>query len=258
MKRTSFSAQASAMLVVVSALASQALALGEVVGSFAAPAADPRALAWGDGYLHCYTASAPYLIWKINPSTGQPAGSFSFPPTGAATSGLGYDANYDYYWAANRDTDNVYRFYTNGSIISSFHASWDVGQGLTWTGMHIWATTAKITYDYLFVEAKIDGSIIHSFHFYYYPYQPGSDGEYLWIGNKDESTGRYFVTALKPESGGQVEFFAPPAVEPAGLTYGGGYLWLATTAGNGWIWKIKVGDVGVAPQSLGRIKALFR
>jgi hypothetical protein len=60
--------------------------------------------------------------------------------------------------------------------------------------------------------------------------------------------------------GSLVASFQAPASRPRGAAYLGGYLWISTGASsNQYIYKVHCpDDVGVAPASLGRIKALLK
>ena len=231
-------------------------AVGEVLASFPAPAINPEALAWGNGSLYVFCYTPPFFIYKLNPANGQVLATYPTTPTGSETCGLGYDGVY--FWAGDRETDYIYRFKTNGSVVSSFHATWDVGQGLTFTGFHLWCTTPAVMGTYTFVQARPDGSVVNSFMYFDYPYQPAPDNAYIWVGVKDSYLDEYQVMALKQSQGSYVTYFDPPADQPSGAVYDGQYLWLSTIPNNGWIWKVNIAGVAVEPQSLGRVKALFR
>jgi len=74
----------------------------------------------------------------------------------------------------------------------------------------------------------------------------------------DDFEKKFRVIAVEISNGAAVASFNAPAEGARGATYDGSYLWLGTAAGNGWLWKVDVGGVDVAPASLGRVKVLFK
>lgn len=230
-------------------------AFGDVVASFRAPAPAPTALAWADGDLYCYCDTSPYRIWKINPRTGSTLGSFVFGATAEETGGLAHDGRY--FWAGNNAENRIYRFAWGGSVVSSFNAGWNVARGLAWTGFHLWGTQDGGEWAYRFYQMRLDGKVVRSFISYYVLYDLAWDGRYLWTSEYDRVGQRSRIVALNVTKGGLVASFSPPADDPRGATFDGAYLWLSTLENNGWLWKVDVQGVGVEPESLGRVKALF-
>jgi len=229
---------------------------GQVVASFAAPAPRPTALAWADGYLYCFCEASPYLFWKIKPADGKSVGSFKFAKTGADTAGLAYDGRC--FWAGNRVTDYIYRFEWGGSVASSFKAGWDFGQGLAWSGFHLWGDEKGRQWSHGYYQMRMDGSVVSSYTAINELYDLAWDGKNLWAPEYDTVEETYRIIAFRPPVGNLVGTFQPPAGEPRGATYDGSHLWLSTLADNGRLWKIDIASVGVAPASLGRVKTLFR
>ncbi len=229
---------------------------GEIAGSFPSPAPKPMALTWADGNLYCFCQTSPYLIWKIAPKSGTVLGSFRFAKTAADTAGLAYDGKY--FWAGNTATDYIYRFNWGGGVVSSFKVSWDFGQGLTWSGLHIWGTSTGSKWSHPYYEMRVDGRVIRSYTSFYKLFDAAWVGEYIWMPEYDDISKTYRIVGYETRQGNLVATFAPPADEPWGMTYGDGYLWLSTFADNGRLWKVDVAGVAVKPQSLGRVKALYK
>jgi hypothetical protein len=244
-------ALASAALVASPASA----AFGEVAASFPAPAPKPIALTWADGSLYCFCQSPPYLLWEINPANGNVLGSFRFAKTGADTAGLAHDGKY--FWAGNTETDYIYRFEWGGSVASSFKVNWDFGQGLTWSGFHLWGAAIGTKWSHGYYQMRLDGKVIRSFTSFYELFDLAWDGANLWAAEYDDMSESYRIVGFDAVKGTLVGSFATPADEPWGAAYDGRYVWLSTWADGGRLWKVDIRGVGVTPQSLGRVKALF-
>jgi hypothetical protein len=229
---------------------------GEVVASFRSPAPRPVALTWAEGNVCCFCQTSPYLIWRVAPESGKVLGSFKFAKTGADTAGLAYDGTY--FWAGNKGTDYVYRFKWGGSVVSSFKTSWNFGQGLAWSGLHLWGTSLGAQWSHPYYLMRVDGSVISSYTSFYKLFDPAWDGEYLWVPEFDNISETYRVVGYETVLGSLIGTFRAPADEPWGTAYDGQYLWLSTLADNGRFWKFDIVGVAVKPQSLGRVKALFK
>lgn len=247
---------ACALAVTALVVARASAGFGEIVASFPAPAANPEYLAWGAPYLYCFTNNpGQYLIWRLNPATGAPVDSVA-SPFGAATCGLVYDGAY--FRAGDKNRDVVYRFKWNGSILSSFAAGWDVGLGLGWDGFHLWATEPKIGGFYRFYQVRVDGFILSSFTVYDRPSQPTCDLVYIWAGTELTIPQLYRLNAYDLETGFLTKSLPSPADNPSGAVWDGRYLWVSTLASPPMIWKIDLAGLSVEPQSMGKIKTLFR
>jgi hypothetical protein len=233
-----------------------AAGIGDVVASFPSPADNPTALAWADGNLYCYCQSGPYLFWEIRPTDGQVLRSFKFGENAPYIAGLAHDGKY--FWAGNTEEDVIYRFAWGGSVASSFKVNWNYGLGLTWTGLHLWGAEIGTKWSHGYYQMRVDGKVIRTYSSLYELYDLAWDGANIWAGEFDDIAETYRVIGFDPEQGSFVGSFETPAVEPRGATYDGRYFWLSTTADQGRLWKIDIRGVGVEPQSLGRIKTLFR
>jgi hypothetical protein len=105
----------------------------------------------------------------------------------------------------------------------------------------------------------LTGSIYASFNPPYQPYDLAWDwrNELIWTGNIGNMVYGYNT------AGSLVTSFSIPANYPLGFAYTSNYLWVSTTAGSHYIWKIhcpKFLDNGtnVVPESIGKIKATYR
>jgi hypothetical protein len=246
----------SALLSAVLAAASFAY-FGDVIASFPAPAEGPQALAYADGSLYCYCDSQAGRIWRINAANGNVTGSFVFDKAGAYLGGLTHDG--DYLWAGNTEENRIYRFDWGGSVLSSFQAGWNVGNGLAWSGWHIWGSAEGKKWAYRFYQMRFTGTVIRSYQTYYESYDVAWDGRYLWIPQYDDIATAYLVVAMTPTDGsveGMLENL--PGDQPRGSTCEGSYIWLSTLADGGYLWKIDITGLAVEPTSMGKVKALFR
>ena len=228
---------------------------GEIVASFRSPAPRPMALTWAGDSLYCYCQTSPYLIWKVRPDTGRVLGSFRFAKTGADTAGLAYDGKY--FWVGNTATYYIYRFEWGGGVVSSFKTGWNFGQGLAWSGLHLWGTSTGTQWAHPFYQMRVDGSVIRSYTSFYKLFDGAWAGENIWMPEYDDISETYRVVGYETVQGSLVGTFRAPADEPWGMAYDGRYLWLSTFADNGRLWKVDIAGVPVKTQSLGRVKALF-
>jgi hypothetical protein len=232
------------LLVLVAAAAWGAF--GDVISSFAGPGATPLALAWDGQYLWC-TTQTPDCTFRLNPANGSVISSY--------VTGFGYSAR-GLTWANSsiydgNDTPNyINRRNTSGSIMSSFGTTAFYG-GLAYDGTNLWATS---TSPHTFWEYTTAGSLVDSFSVTFYPFDPGCDGTYLYCGTYQPAHSIYKLTT----TGSIVTSAAAPSDFPWGCCYDGTNLWISTTSGTNAIWKLDAGNTGIAPASLGKVKAVYR
>jgi len=223
-------------------------AFGDILQSFPAPNSYPLALAYENGYLWVYCNTSPYNFYRVNPSNGSVVASF-VSPGGSVGRGAAWDGTYLY--TGNSTTDYIFRMSTTGSVYGSFGVSNFYG-GLTWDHTYLWYTGTSPNYFYRMTTA---GSVNSSFSATFYPFDPGSDGTYIYCGTYTPSQQIYKLTT----AGSIVESHAPPANYPWGCTHDGTDLWFGTTTGTNYIWRVDDGVLSnVAPASLGKVKALFK
>lgn len=238
-------------------------ALGEVVQSFPSPAGVPQALAISGTYLYVYAHTTTDLVYRVIPSSGSVAGSFS-SPFGSTTSGLGYEYG-GYIWIGRLGGAAAIArcAEATGSVYSSFTVNPNAQfggldcEGIPTQGGTLRAIISQDNWRARVWRYTTVGSLIGSFVPESTCRDPAWDyvNEIIWIPQEIISMRVFGYTT----DGSLVTSFAAPAERPYGAAYLGGYLWLSTTSPTGYIWKIHCpAGVGVGPASLGRVKALFR
>lgn len=245
-----------ALLVVGVSAAAAFAALGRVVASFPAPAAAPTALARSVDHLYAL-CSTPAYVYKLDPANGSVLASYA-APFGTYTKGLDYRYG-GYLWFGNYDVDYVYQCDgANGSVYASWPLRYDLGGGLACEGNQTQpglprAVLFSSHYPAAVWRQNLAGSLISTFATaerlagLAWDYGNG----FLW--GCEEAAGSRVVAY---DLGGTLaaSFRAPAA--PAGLAYLGEYLWIS--GGDDFIWQVECpGDIGLAPASVGKVKALF-
>ncbi len=236
--------------------------LGEVVGSWSPPDYYPYALACNRNNLWVFCHRSPYLIYRMNPTTGSVRSSYG-SPFGTETRGLSFTAG-GYLWIGDRRTNYVYRCRAaDGSIYGSWDAGHDMSGGLTvqCRGDGGYRPYGVFTSEYsarrLYRHNLTTGSINFRFRPHSEPWDLGWDWRngLVWVGSISEVMYGY------TQNGSQIASFRR-YIWPTGVCYSGEYLWIATRRGSGpqhRIWKIHCpGTLSIPPASLGRVKALFR
>lgn len=101
------------------------------------------------------------------------------------------------------------------------------------------------------------GSVVRSFR------QPGTfpggvdyvAPGYLWLTNWSGSPLLYYCTTM----GSVIDSFSTPGcARPSGVTWDGNYVWYHDYSSPNLCIRAKVNFTGIAPASLGKVKALFR
>ncbi|MGD8719298.1 MAG: hypothetical protein PVH29_10805 [Candidatus Zixiibacteriota bacterium] len=224
-------------------------AWGDVIGSFPAPGGNPVSLTWDGQYLWCSTQHPEYT-YRVNPDNGSVISSYA---TGFAYAARGLAWADSSIYEGNNSTNRIYKRATSGSIASSFPVTNYYG-GLTYDGTNLWVTSSTSTTANVFSSFTLAGSLLGSFTVDFVPFDPGWDGTYLYCGSYSPTHTIYQLTT----TGSVVSSVSPPHNFPWGCCCGGNYLWISTTAGSDLIWKLDSGFTGVAPASVGRVKALFQ
>lgn len=237
-------------------------ALGNVVASFPSPAPNPEALtrcAVSDDWLYVFCNNSPWYIYRVNAETGSVL-SATLSPWTDETRGLAYMQGNLY--MVNEYNDRIYvHHYTTMSIIASFYTYHDVTGGLDTRGTseigsgatELWST--RVSPPTIFRHNIQNGSVLSSFPAH-------SSGAYdcawdwrsqvLWAGGGTSTVYGYNT------NGTIVASFTSPALYPRGMTYYNYFLWIGTTTGSNYIWKVECPNLtGIRPVSFGRVKTLF-
>ncbi len=244
--------------------------LGQIVTSFPAPLPAPVALACGkdDSQMWVYCGGAsPFPVWRINSETGSIYGSFvKFSGKWNEIDGLAYTSGGapggDYLWLNNVATQKV--FMCNPTT-GSHYLSWRLWHGAIgglaplayadggYNPQAIIATDRRPAYTYYHLPTT--GSLIASHPCWDYTY------DVAWDWRNDLIWGSYYAAGCVcglNTSGSVVATFPAPGDWARAMTYRGEYLWVGCSVPS-LIYKIHCPVfLGVAPASLGRVKALFR
>lgn len=223
-------------------------AWGDVIGSFAAPGGNPLALAWDGQYIWC-TTQHPEYTYRVNADNGSVVSSYA---TGFAYAARGLAWVGSSLYDGRNDTNYVNERGTSGSILSSFPVA-DYYGGLAYDGAYLWVASSSSTSANVFSRFTTAGSLVGTFTVDFVPFDPGWDGTYLYCGSYNPTHTIYQLTT----TGSVVSSVVPPYNFPWGCCCGGNYLWISTTAGSDLIWKLDLGLTGVAPASMGRVKAIY-
>lgn len=219
-------------------------------------------------YSYYYYSSWSYPIIRTRRTTGAFVSSYRIqgPSYPQYTRGISYDGTgYIYYCNYSRRYVTRARA-SNGSVVSTWTwpstASYRYGicadHGGTTAGTYIYMTYTTN----LWWKSRLTGSLVrewrtaHNTRSYDLAWDYGN--KLIWYGNYDNE----FVYGCNT-NGSIVDSFAlpGPADNPYGIAYWGRYLYVSTTSGeaNEHIWVFECpATVGVAPASVGKVKALFR
>lgn len=239
--------------------------LGQVVGSFVGPHYGSAGLAISRDYLYVMRSyCTPNYVFRCNPLTGSILGTFHLYATDYFY-GLAYSSD-GYVWAGDVEHDRVYRIDAkSGRVNSSWSCPWPSGLAPRCTGdgglgtTHILSTAPG---GRVFVHNMTTGSVTASFsvahpseHDCAYDWR----NDVLWLPENDSP---YFVYGYR-FGGSILASFAnpnPQRWELYGLTYKGEYLWFSCPQyPSCYIYRIHCpAGIGVAPASVGKVKALFR
>lgn len=263
------------VLVVVGLAAGAAWGtLGSLVASFdnhpVGGGSSHYGLAADRNYLYSYYYSSGYRIYRMLRSNGSLVSSYPNPfGTGTYqyyTRGLSYGGGTilyinHYYWRA------VGRFYaSNGSMISTWHwpTTMTYRYGICCThdgtnyGTRIWQSYYGSG---TFWQSTTTGSLISSFDIATtYNYDDAWDygNNMIWYGNISTD----YVYGINTSGSILASWRGPTAVSnPYGVAYYGSYLYVSTSSGSPdeYIWVYHCPNtVGVAPASVGKVKALFK
>jgi hypothetical protein len=250
---------ATLVLVLGGGAASAHATLGDVVSSFRAPGASVRGMARSTTRLHVLVFGNPTRVYRVSPTTGSVYGSWPLS-CGANCRGLAFSAG-GHLWVGNYGNDCVYDCVaTTGSVYRSWNAGHDpFGLAAYCTGDGGIGTKAILSSDYTpsacWRHALDGGRVLSSFTIAkasYFDIAWDHRNRLVWLGFPPNVIYGYDL------SGSIVASFNVPGTHPYGLAYYGEQLWVGCD-GNDYIYVVRCpGNIGVAPASIGRIKALYR
>jgi len=248
---------ATLMIAFGAGTASVCATLGDVVSSFRAPGASVRGMARSGTRLHVLVFGNPTRIYRVSPTTGSVYGSWALS-CGDNCRGLAFSES-GHLWVGNYGNNYVYDCAaTTGSVYRSWNAGHSpFGLAAYCTGDGGVGTTAILSSDYTpsacWRHAPADGRVLSSFAVpkaSYYDIAWDHRNRLVWMGFSTDVVYGYNL------SGSIVASFKTPSTYPYGLAYYGENLWVGCD-GNDYIYVVRCpGNIGVAPTSVGRIKAL--
>lgn len=234
-------------------------ALGDVVGSFPIPGSAQAGMARANAVLFVNNYSSA-RIYRCNYDTGSVTGSFA-AAGGTNTRGLAYS------WGGNlwqnKGYSSPYRIYrtdsSSGSVYESFGlpSSTTHGSAPLATGDGGEGTSYIILSDYSarrIYYMTTTGSIARSHSVSQAMYEIAYDwrNELIWGGMN--TTVVYGFTT----NGSLAASFNKPTGNIYGITYHGQYLWVGGTSGYIYKQHCPIINVGIAPSSMGKIKAMYK
>lgn len=223
-----------------------------VVSSFMSRKTWRKGLEYAGGYLYTTSNFSDNSIF-VYTTTGSLVRTIPSP-----ASSMGVEVSHapsGYLWLNTFSSPRGYRMVlSTGSVVTSFTGPAS-GYGITSDGTYLyWSTTSS---DRMYVLTTT-GSVVRSFT------QPGGfpggcdyvAPGYLWLCNWSGSPFLYYCTTM----GSVIDSFSTPgAARPSGVTWDGNYVWYHQYSTDPALcFRAKVNFTGIAPASLGKVKALFR
>lgn len=257
-------------LILVLAAAAAFAALGDVVNSFTIPGLSyHRGLARSSGYLYAENWNSPYNIYRVNADTGSVYNSFAGPAPYYQLEGLAYTGDGHLYgtqmlgsmipavvYNMNEATGSIYGSFPTVATASIYglapRATGDGGAGTSALFMADSGASGHGENVYTYTTA---GSFLSSFtlpaqtNFLEIAYDWRN--QIIWGGMSD-----HVIYGVNTAGSIVSSFTVSGGAWSYGMTYYGGYLWVGVGSS---IYKIHCPSTnpGVAPSSLGRVKALY-
>lgn len=242
----------------VLACASSALAYGSLVSSFNAPSAYPNGVGWASWgtsgfWVNCNGNDYRYRMT----TTGSIYGSFRNPGGGTMGCGAASISGLGLVFVVDNGTRLVYRIgMGSGSIYSSYAAPGTYPMGVDYCGTggnYVYYT--DFTGRRLYFMHAYTGSIYRSHSLSFEPGDVGYDPRgYLWITQASGSLVRQCTTTGSVLNSFSTSAYGPPT----GCGCDGTYVYVGISAPLNRVLKFETAPVGVAPESLGKIKSIFR
>ena len=237
------------LLTAVALLAATSVFAGtlNVVSSFASQKTWRKGLDYNGGYIYSTSNYSDNNI-HIYTTIGSLVGSI---PSPAGSMDQKWDGSY--IWLCTYSPAMVYRLTSTGSIVTSFSGP-AAGYGLAWTGTYLYYSS---TSGNMIWRLTTTGSVVTSF-------SSGCsfvggldyDGTNLWVADWPSSGGgwlRYMTT-----TGSIIDTFSTPSsTRPSGVCWDGTYVWY-NDYNVAYVFRASVQPSGIAPASVGKVKALFR
>ncbi len=182
--------------------------------------------------------------------------NFPYPAPSVYSYGVTFDGLYLWTiyreWHAPGPFDSHRKYTTTGSYAGGFLEQglyhWSVG--IAWDGGYLWTDGGRFKSQLKYTTA---GTLVATFPM---TVGVGSDMAYykrqLWYYG---GGGLVYGVTL---NGSVVASFPAPSGSCAAVGFDGGYLWTADRNKPQYIYKVDIEVVGVAPASVGKVKALFR
>jgi DNA-binding beta-propeller fold protein YncE len=231
---------------------------GSLVNSYPAPGQSPNGLAYLSATYICCSTNTPDKVWRIYRTNGSVVASY--PTTFLEPAGVAYGVigSTGYVWVADPSADYIYRMgWNSGSIYASFPSPGEIPIGLAYAtegGNYILYHTDYFNKRLYRLQATT-GSIYASYLLPYTPRDLGRGAGYLWIADTTNHVIRAATTA-----GSTVASFLSQQGPPAGVCYdpAGEHVWVSVGVAVNRLFVYEIEGIGVAPASIGRVKALFR
>ena len=243
-------------VLAVLASASVALAYGSLVADFAAPSDLPNGVGcFGTSGLWVNCNGNDYRYYMT--TTGSIYWSFKNPGSKSMGCGAAKIGGYGYVFVVDGGTKLVYCIgMSSGSVYSSYPAPGSFPMGVDYCG-----TGGNYVYctDYegkrLYFMHAYTGSIYRSHTLAFAPGDVGYDPRgYLWITEAARKWVLQCTTTGYYVNGFSVALYG----EPAGCGCDGTYVYVGINRPLHRIMKFETSPVGIAPKSMGEIKAIFR
>jgi len=245
-------------VIVMAACVPVALGYGSLVGSFNAPSTYPNGVGWANWSGACLwvNCNGNNYRYRVVPSTGSIYSSFSNPATGAMGAGAANIGGTGYVFVASYNASHIYRIgMGSGSTYSSYAAPGTYAYGVDYcsTGGNYVYYTAHSSNMLYFMDAYT-GSVVRSHALSFSPNDVAWDPRgNLWIVD-----GNYLVRQTTT-TGSLVNSFSTSAYGyPSGCAADGTYVYVGINSPLHRVLIFETSGVGIAPASLGRVKAAYR
>jgi hypothetical protein len=241
----------------IAALASSAAATGgSIIRSFESPCNDcTDGIDFRDGYLYHANFNGPCEVLKT--TVGGSLVSSLHEPAYACDVDFTGTVFWVYSFWPQVPRDRIYRVNEAGSVVASFAAP-SYGYGIAFDGGYLWYATAGSHYWNYVYKLTTAASVLSSFQA---PFGKGYlnkgldwGGEYLWLAQASNVNGLLYQMTT---AGSVVYSISMPGRQPTGVAWDGKHVWFAD-GGSEWVYQMTWSGVGVAPASLGKVKALLR